>query len=57
MLMFYGLQEVNCIARQEGKNWNSQYFFYSRVLGFKLGTCCFTKIAFNHAHFLCEFLE
>ena len=38
-------------CQQEGKNQNSKYFFYSRVVVFGSETYCFAEIAINYVRF------
>ena len=51
MFTFHGSQEANTLhCRPNGTSWNSNISFIAGRY-FKPGTCCFTKIAFDHARF------
>lgn len=55
--MFCGLQGVNTVTMSDKKERTiiANIPFYSRTVGFWLGTYCVTKIAFNHARFPVNF--
>lgn len=55
--MFFGLQGVNTVTLSDKKERTiiANIPFYRTTVGFWLGTCCVTEIAFNHARFPVNF--
>ena len=54
---FYGLTYAFRVNLHSGiyLHSNSKYFFYNTAVGFGPGTCCFTKVVYDHERFPVNF--